>query len=73
MKVLGEGAMEIRRDDERRMTVTMERNVSFKFNYLYLDYNSHFIEEKSERENRLDVKIGVETVVPRSGSRGVSS
>ena len=34
MKVLGEGAMEIRRDDEHKMTVTMERNVSFKFNCL---------------------------------------
>ena len=32
MKVLGEGAMEIQRGDERRVTVTMKRNVSFKFN-----------------------------------------
>ena len=48
MKVLGEGAMEIRRDDERRMTVTMERNVSFKFNYLNPCYNYRFIEGNRE-------------------------
>ena len=32
MEVLGEGVMEIRRGDERRVTVTMKKNDPFKFN-----------------------------------------
>ena len=38
MKVLGEEAMEIRRGDERRVTVTMKRNVSFKFNFFFFSF-----------------------------------